>query len=218
MFKRPGLLATVLVGSVGIPYLATSSAKIKQGLSGMWPAAEQAKLDGPSAANPAATGMQAVKAPGTATGTRATAGRNAYHSVDLAEVLRFDVSTGWILSRWDRVSAGLADLDLQGYRVPLVTGTGYDDVAGSLTYYFDKQQKVQRITFRGTTGNPRKLVALVTNRYGLMRQATDDPAVFIYQANWNGKPESELRIKPARVVRADLPYARYQLELALRRH
>ena len=49
---------------------------------------------------------------------------------DLAEVFRFDVTTDWILRRWPRVSTGLAQLQLQGYRVPLVTGTAQTDLAG----------------------------------------------------------------------------------------
>ena len=61
--------------------------------------------------------------------------------LSLEEVLRFDVTTAWVLSKWPRVSANLAELDMQGYRVPLVTGTGDADVAGSLTYYFNAKQR-----------------------------------------------------------------------------
>jgi len=56
-----------------------------------------------------------------------------------------------VISRWPRVSAGLAELQLQGYRVPLVSGTTANDLAGALTYYFNSRQQVQRITFQGTT-------------------------------------------------------------------
>ena len=55
----------------------------------------------------------------------------------LAEVLRFDVTVEWVMQRWPRVSTGLPYLQLQGYRVPLVSGTSLRDVAGSLTYYFN---------------------------------------------------------------------------------
>jgi hypothetical protein len=47
---------------------------------------------------------------------------------DLAEVLRFDVTPGWVISRWPRVSTGGPHLQLQGYRVPLVTGTKESDI------------------------------------------------------------------------------------------
>ena len=49
----------------------------------------------------------------------------------LAEVLRLDVTVEWVLQRWPRVTTGLPQLQLQGYRVPLVTGTK-DDGRGRL--------------------------------------------------------------------------------------
>ena len=69
-------------------------------------------------------------------------------------------------------STGLTYLQLQGYRVPLVTGTTLADVAGSLTYYFNAQQRVQRITFRGTTGDPSVLATLLAQRLSF-RPAAD---------------------------------------------
>src|SRR5262249_25055653 len=107
---------------------------------------------------------------------------------ELNEVVNFEASPSWVMARWPRVSAGLAELDLQGYRVSLITGTGEADVAGSLTYYFDKQQRVKRIGLRGTTGDPRPLVGLVTGQYHLTRQPTNDPSIWLYQEKWNGKP------------------------------
>ena len=100
---------------------------------------------------------------------------------DLREVLRFDITPDWIVTRWPRVSAGLAHLELQGYRVPLVTGTTEEDLAGALTYYFNPQQQLQRITFYGTTGNTRRLVDLVVREYGFARRLTNDPGVFVFE-------------------------------------
>lgn len=140
-----------------------------------------------------------------------------YGRYDLAEVLNFDGSPAWVMSRWPRVTVGLAETDLQGYRMPLVTGTGENDLAGSLTYYFDKNQRVQFIHFRGTTGNPHKLIGLVTQRYGLARQPSGDPSLLLYQVKWNGKPTSELRIRTAGVLRAAQPNTRFQVELAMKR-
>jgi hypothetical protein len=115
------------------------------------------------------------------------------------------------------VTVGLADLDMQGYRVPLVTGTGYDDLAGSLTYYFDQNQQVKLIHFRGTTGDPRKLVALVMSQYKFLPQASGDPSLQLYQVKWNGKPISELQVHTADGLRASEPYSRFTVELAINR-
>ncbi len=109
------------------------------------------------------------------------------------------------MARWPRVTTGLAQPDLQGYRVPLVTGTAESDLAGSLTYYFDNQQQVKFITFHGVTGDPRKIVGLVVQKYGFRPEQTDDPSLGMYLVKWNGKPISELRVQTARVLRADQP-------------
>ena len=69
---------------------------------------------------------------------------------------------------WPQVATGLGQLQLQGYRVPLVSGTTEGDVAGSLTYYFNAQQQLQRIAFQGNTGDPRNLIVLLRSRYQLV--------------------------------------------------
>lgn len=139
---------------------------------------------------------------------------------NLAEVFRFDrgVTTGWVLRRWPRVSTGLAELPLQGYRVPLVTGTEETDLAGSLTYYFNARQKVQRISFHGTTGDPRRLLKLLTGRFQFTRRLTNDPGLFIYEvAHPGGKPVSLLRIQSTPVVKSSEPNRRFEVELSIER-
>ncbi|OHB79304.1 MAG: hypothetical protein A2W31_15780 [Planctomycetes bacterium RBG_16_64_10] len=136
---------------------------------------------------------------------------------DLADVLRMDVTTGWVYSRWSRKSTALADVDLFGVRVPLMTGTKVDDLAGSLTYYFNTAGRVQRISFRGRTGDTRKLVNLLIARYGFRQQLPQVAGEQLYQVRWNGKPISELRIRPAAVLWASTPHASFQVELELER-
>jgi hypothetical protein len=133
---------------------------------------------------------------------------------DLGEVIRFDATPNWVISRWSRVSTAAAGPDLQGYRVALVTGTREDDIAGALTYYFNRQQRVQRITFQGTTGDARRLVGLVMSRYGFEPQQSD-PSVYLYQVRWNGRPLSELQVRPARVVTAGAAHSRYDVALEI---
>ena len=136
----------------------------------------------------------------------------------LEEVLRFDRTVEWVMQRWPRVSTGLTYLQLQGYRVPLVTGTGLSDVAGSLTYYFNAGQQVQRITLRGTTGDPGSLVALITGRYRFARRLTNDPGVVLYEAvDSSNKPAGSLTIRSAGVVKASQPYTRFEVDLAMDR-
>lgn len=136
----------------------------------------------------------------------------------LAEVLRFDVTVEWVMRRWPRVTTGLPYMQLQGYRVPLVTGTGMSDVAGSLTYYFNARQQVQRITLRGTTGDPSVLATILTNQHGFTRRLTNDPSVVLYEAvNSSNKPAGALQIRSARVITASQPHMRFEVDLAMDR-
>lgn len=135
--------------------------------------------------------------------------------VDLADVFRFDVTPGWVMQRWPWISAGLSQLRLQGYRVPLVSGAAYDDLAGSLTYYFNAQQRVQRITFQGNTGDPNKLLRLLISRYGFGRRLTNDPGLFRYEVpQARGDAASFLNV---RLGQPNDPYRRYQLDLTIQR-
>ncbi len=136
----------------------------------------------------------------------------------LADVLRFDVTVEWVLQRWPRVTTGLPHLQLQGYRVTLVTGTSTADVAGSLTYYFNSHQQVQRITLHGTTGDPSVLVGVVTGRHHFARRLTNDPSVVLYEAvDTHNRPAGSLKIRSAPVVRMDRPYTRYEIDLSMDR-
>jgi hypothetical protein len=136
----------------------------------------------------------------------------------LAEVLRFDVSVGWILAKWPRVSAGLSQMDLQGYRVPWVSGTAQDDVAGALTYYVNPRQEVQRITFQGTTGDARKLLQLLVTQYHFARRLTNDPQIFRYEvAEPAGPPESFLDLRLAKVIKTEDAYHRFEISLVIER-
>ncbi|MCE9526408.1 MAG: hypothetical protein K8R36_10175 [Planctomycetales bacterium] len=134
---------------------------------------------------------------------------------DIPEAFRFDVSPQWITSRWPRVTTVLAESDLQGLRVPLVTGSRPDDLAGSLTYYFDKKHTVQRIAFQGNTGDERRLVAFLSQYY----QMKPVPALGagLYMTQVHGKPLSTLHLTWPPVVAKDKPTDRCEIVLELNR-
>ncbi|HVC93934.1 MAG TPA: DUF6690 family protein [Pirellulales bacterium] len=206
MFLKRSWFALGLAGAIGMPYLFSSSS----GLAGLFttkPAGpEQTSTDGSALAGAALA---------AAHGTDRAA--DAAPIVDMGQALRFDVTTAWVLGQWPRVSAGLAQLEMQGYRVPLVTGTRPDDLAGSLTYYFNHRQRVERITFNGSTGDARRLVALLVTNFGFVRVLAGDASLFLYEVKEGGKVKSELRIKPSRIVRADSPHTRFEVSLVIQR-
>jgi hypothetical protein len=156
-------------------------------------------------------------APTGARGQKASSAVSA-RPLTLEEALRFDVTVEWVMQRWPRVSTGLSYMQLQGYRVPLVTGTSLRDVAGSLTYYFNAGQQVQRIAFRGTVGDPSPLVTLLTSRYRFARRLTNDPGLVVYEVvDSDNKLAGTLKLRSAHVVKASQPYSRFEIDLAIDR-
>ncbi len=184
------------------------------------PAAALAAISATATANPPGPAPSPA-AEGTASASGAGPSRPAARAAesgmtqDLAEVLRFDVTPGWIMSRWTWVTAGLSHLELQGYRVPLVTGTAEDDLAGPLTYYFNPKQQVQRIAFQGTTGDPGKLIRLLAARFRFGRGLTNDPGIFRYEvAEPRGPAKSYLEV---RLAKPNDPPRRFAVNLVIER-
>lgn len=224
MFRRL-LFVSFMMGAIGVPYLLSSSSNIWNSVKSKF----SSSTDGASAATSDVDADVAAVSPQPPTGIAGTPQAEFLRrpskpkdiegapAQNLAEILHFNGTPDWVMQRWPRVTTGLAHPDLQGYRVPLVTGTAPDDLAGSLTYYFDGSRRVEYITFHGVTGDPRKLIALVMRQYGLKPEKTEDPSLSLFLMKWNGKPISELRIQTARVLRADQPNLRYRVDLALKR-
>ncbi len=148
-------------------------------------------------------------------GQSAGAGMPATPTINLEGALRFDISPRWVLDSWPHVSTTRIDGPLDGLRVPLVTGTGPLDVVGSLTYYFDQHQQVQRISLDGIVGDDRRVVSVVTQVFQLKPEPTAGTGVFL--AKWNGKPTSALLIRRMPVVRAENPLQKFSFTLELNR-
>lgn len=132
---------------------------------------------------------------------------------DIREALRFDLTPPMILERFSRVSTVLADLQLEGLRVPVVTGIRADDLAGTLSYYYDHSGAIQRINLQGFTGDSQRIVATLTKHYGLQAERTLDAGV--YTRRWNGIPVHLLRITHAPVVFSDAVHQKYTVFLEL---
>jgi hypothetical protein len=217
--RRGVTLAALLGAAVGVPYFATqpqngtgkgSSASTEFGAAGSLSPLLDSNPRSGAAQSPLDMGRDRRQRIGDVP----LEGVPVY---DLADVLRLDVTSAWVYSRWSRKSTALSDLQLHGVRVPLVTGTDVDDLAGSLTYYFNPAGKVQRISFRGRTGDTRKLVTLLIKEYGFRMQTPEISGEQLYQVLWNARPISELRIRPAPVIWASAPHASFEVELELER-
>jgi hypothetical protein len=214
MASRPLMVATLLGASVGVPYVMSQSSQ-----SPKPPTGSSAVSSYPGApAIPAlltsqnqiagAKGVAApVGGPPRVEGVR-------FHS--LGEVLRFDVSKEWVYSNWPRKSTGLADPELFGVRVPLVTGTGLSDLAGSLTYSFNRENQVQHISFVGRTADTTQLIQFLTTTYKLEhRDALAGEQ--LYQVGSDDKVQSELRTRPDQVLWSTSPHGSFAVALELER-
>lgn len=129
------------------------------------------------------------------------------------ELLRFNNNPQWVASSWPRVSTQIIDSGLSGMRVALVSGTELHDLAGSLSYYFDPQQKLRRIGFTGSTGDPTELVNYLTQEYGLRPESELGGGVFVQQHE--GVIRSALRLRQSPIVRESEPLRRYQVQMEL---
>jgi len=97
----------------------------------------------------------------------------------IEQVFRFDVTPRWVLARWPQASTVAGEPEQLGMRMAIVTGTKPDDIAGSLTYFFDPHHRVQRVTFTGMTRDPRRLLTAVITPYALKSQPTTDAAHYV---------------------------------------
>lgn len=143
----------------------------------------------------------------------ATPTLSGYQVKDLREVMRFDITPEWVISRFSRVSTVLADLSLEGLRVPIVTGIRADDLAGTMTYYFDNSGQLQRLTIHGFTGNPERFSQTMVTYYGLQREPALEAGV--YTKRWNGRPTHFMRLTHAPVVYSDAVHQKYTVFLEL---
>ena len=206
MFSRPILFVGVLIAAVAVPYVLfddnlakTASAQWTR----LWGKSSQDKADPPADWTRLTSGGPGATLPPTLGAT-------------IEEIFRFDVRPQWVTSRWSRVSTVLGDAKQLGMRVAVVSGTRPDDVAGSLTYYFDEHHELQRITFTGMTGDSRRLLAAVVTPNGLKSQPTTDAAYYV-----SGDPKkpssSHVTVRHLPIVRADDQRSRQEVTVDLKR-
>lgn len=212
-FRRRAVLAAAAAGAVSMPYVMSNT-----GVMGWIHGTSQGEQTTPSD-DPYGVPLKAASGSSTisAAGLPYSPPLEGYPVMHLGEILNFQVTQDWIVQRWPQVYTLTNQTDLAGYRVPVVTGESTFDLAGSLTYYFDRTRTLQKIEFHGTTGDPQMLVQLVTTQHGLTPRESQSAGRQIYQRQWDGKPESELRVETAALLSAAAPHRKYHVHLLLAR-
>jgi hypothetical protein len=191
------MIVGLLGASVGVPYF-TSRASLR-GPNDQAPAPPPAAATvtalpagSTSSSLPLTPPPLSPSAPVTAAETKLPPVRQRSPSAEQA--LRFDVTKDWVYRSFDRTSSGPTDLGLMAVRVPLVSGTQSASLAGSLTYYFNFNNQVEHITFRGRTGDPSRLIQFLSRSYGL--QPVSAPlGEYLYQVADRNGVQSELHTR-----------------------
>lgn len=131
---------------------------------------------------------------------------------------RFDITPAWVEQNWDFVTACVGPMNLQGYRVSLVTGSSPDDLTGVLTYYFDNHKQLQQIQFQGTTGHLGRLTAMLRQQFHMSQRIANDPSLTIYEtpASFRG-PKNIMEARAPMVIKSDQLYHRFEVYLQLNR-
>lgn len=221
-YKKPLSGLMLLAGAVGGPYMLFETDVGKQAAGGM------SQLVGGSTVGEASSGSYSAGSIGSdSAGSPSLTDPSGYmmnpasveHDMHqpaihtLQEILRFDIAPGWVLERFPRVSTVLADTQLDGLRVPLVTGTAPSDIAGTLTYSFDRYKRLQRVVVQGMTGDATRFMSELQQQYQM--QQVPSLGGVLYLLSWNGKATSIVHIEPAAVIYADSPYARFKVLIEL---
>jgi len=202
MFNRPLLFLGVLTAAIVVPYVLLDenlAQTARTQLNRLWGKAE-------------AKGSEALARLMAEGGSLTPV---SAQSPAVEEAFRFEITPQWVTSHWPRVSTVAGDTKQLGMRVPLVSGTRSDDIAGSLTYYFDEYHQLQRITFNGLTGDARRLLAATVTAHGLKSLPTTGAAHYI--AGDRKNPTSEVIVKLLPIVRSDAEHARQEVTVDLRR-
>jgi hypothetical protein len=210
MFRRPLWLTAVLAAAATLPYL-TLDEQVGQTVRGQYQ-----RLTG-TAQPPTQTDPLAIlnQPPESVPDAASSAVANLQQAVPLEEALRFDTTPEWVTARWTRVTSVTGDAEHLGLRVALVSGTEPTDVAGSLTYYFDQEHRVQRITLLGVTGDDTQVVAIVCGQFALRPTQTLERG--LYYGGDLKSPTSSLRVANLPVMKAEASTARLQIALDLKR-
>ena len=216
-YYAQGAMASAPVGNSGFVNLAPSAlgggvATIPAVRPGLNPDFNPSQISG-NTLSPTALPNNIIL-PGNAAGPDANAIPLEFMPVTaLNEIFRFDVGPEWVRQRWERVTIRNGESGLSGLRVPLVTGVNTYDLFGSLTYYFDSKKQLQKITFRGWTGDAQGLVQFVTSHYGFKNQPT--AAAGLYVAKTWTKSTGALYMQYPNVVRSENPTQQLALLLEI---
>lgn len=212
MLGRPLALAGLLGAAVGGPYVASQAPDewpdLWAGQKVETPAEPTAWNTPPQLSDPEGPGSDIYESPAPIAGPV---------GISLEQALNWNVTKNWVYQQWARKSTGLSDPTLFGVRVPLVTGSGMTDVAGSLTYYFDRAGALQRMRLNGRTADTSRIVHLAATRFGMGPKQAHSAGDQLYQAVQGKQLRGQLHTRPEGTLWATSPHSSFTVAFEVTR-
>lgn len=135
------------------------------------------------------------------------------NSIDVREILRFDLTPAALPSRFPQVSRVRVDPQLDSYRANFSTGPQPTDLRGIVIYGFDAKGMLQRVQVQATTGDPSLLIQMMAQFYHLQSEPMLGSQLML--SRWNSRITSMLQIQAAEVLYQHDQHHRYQVFLEL---
>lgn len=217
MLARPLIMTGLLGAAVAAPIAVTEGPKHWPGVMNSW--ADSANAPPAPAVrsfDPRQATLSGPRGPGTLV-YESPAPIEGTGFVTLNQLFRTDVTKEWVYTHWARKTTGLADPELFGVRVPVVTGTSMTDLAGSLSYYFNSDGRVDRLRFHGRTADTTQIVAIAQQAFGMTPQRPTAPGEQLFQTLVGKNIQNQLRTSPAPILWATSPHESFTVDFEANR-
>jgi hypothetical protein len=120
--------------------------------------------------------------------------------------LRWDLPRGFLI--WQHPNAAIVptERNLLGYRIPFTTGLQPQDLTGTLTYYFDSKDQLQRMELSAASGNPWPMTQWLLPQFRLQPIPSTRPNVRLAILKNHDKPQSLLAVAYGNASSASTPH------------
>lgn len=127
-------------------------------------------------------------------------------TIDLRAWLRWDLPRGYLI--WQHPNAAIVptERNLLGYRIPFTTGLQPHDLTGTLTYYFDSKDQLQRMELSAASGNPWPMTQWLLPQFRLQPIPSTHPNVRLAILKSRDKPQSLLAVASGNASSASTPH------------
>jgi|694.fasta_scaffold00715_3 hypothetical protein len=127
-------------------------------------------------------------------------------TIDLRAWLRWDLPRGYLL--WQHPNAAIVptERNLLGYRIPFTTGLQSQDLTGTLTYYFDAKDQLQRMELSAASGNPWPMTQWLLPQFHLQPIASLQPNIRLAILKSREKTQSLLAVATGEAPSASSPH------------